>query len=663
MGTRSQLEPVLSRLGDELVSLGRRDDRQHKPALQPEKSEPEPEKWPRPSRRRNLSYHLGRKTYSFLRKIFTEERIETSDESSKQVVTQRPSVRPARSLRSDRASVSLGRYIATGLEPKFGHCIATRLFRTSIRHQSMHSRQTFKCYLPKTVASSVHVFRYFKSSIKLRGLETAEIGRRPKRGLKHDSRPILRFLNQKPVNHSTVYAWSARKDKCQVSADKYGTATQLGLAILGFLELGISPTALEPRLIPCYIRVLWEIRVFLVSLFKWKSTVRISVLTTVRALGRWSGSGSMAGCEIRPSWAKSRRLGAWVGLMTDPKPSQKGRRDASGRKGTTLDRWCPFASKSCLFVGQDLPPQKNVGRKKERKREFRPRERPSVVVLCSGDSDRLGTNSGQEWEIKTRRRAWRTQTWFTRYVMGRGSIRPNGRSMRPHHGSARFLSPIRLSLSALAEHNQTASLDTGRLDGRSDRTKTGRLGRTVGNDPKGNELSRVMSVQRYEIPKVTNIKRYEDQEVRMAKGCMFQTVSFGTGYDRSLWISLWLPSGLGLRLTRLIGSRPKAGSGKGVRWAIEPDSIGRSHLDSIRLDGLVFGDDLDLFVCSVYLFWTIYLILSQGVELRMVLVKPRSREGSVSERLCNVWVDDARDELVIVYETVKKLCIGSHVSK
>ncbi|WZZ86039.1 hypothetical protein YC2023_114618 [Brassica napus] len=49
-------------------------------------------------------------------------------------------------------------------------------------------------------------------------------------------------------------------------------------------------------------------------------------------------------------------------------------------------------------------------------------------------------------------------------------------------------------------------------------------------------------------------------------------------------------------------------------------------------------------------------------ELRMVLVKPRSREGSVSERLCNV-LDDARDELVIVYETVKNLCIGSHVSK
>ena len=47
----------------------------------------------------------------------------------------------------------------------------------------------------------------------------------------------------------------------------------------------------------------------------------------------------------------------------------------------------------------------------------------------------------------------------------------------------------------------------------------------------------------------------------------------------------------------------------------------------------------------------------------MVLVKPRSREGSVSERLCNMWLDDARDELVIVYETVEKLCTESHVSK
>ena len=41
------------------------------------------------------------------------------------------------------------------------------------------------------------------------------------RDLRHDSRPNLQFLNQKPVSRMTVYTWSARKDKCQVSADKY----------------------------------------------------------------------------------------------------------------------------------------------------------------------------------------------------------------------------------------------------------------------------------------------------------------------------------------------------------------------------------------------------------------------------------------------------------
>ncbi|KAG5375005.1 hypothetical protein IGI04_039601, partial [Brassica rapa subsp. trilocularis] len=419
--TRSQSEPILSRLGDELVSLGKKDDRQHKPALPPEKLEPEPERWPHPSRRRNPSYHLGRKTFiypparvttltgwgltvgvkndSSLRKSLAEERIETSDESSKQVVTQRLNVRPARSLRSDRAIVplgryvatelkprlgryvaterssrsrpsdrsarslrsdrartkarslrsdralvplgryvatgrssrsfgryvaterelsqarllrsdralvplgryvatelsqarslrsdraivplgryvatelepklgryvaterssrsvatdralvSLGRYIATGLEPKFGRCVAIEPFRTSIRHQSLHSRQTFECYLPKTVASSVHKPRKTRS----KRVESEDGPKGPKTRL--EAHPTI-FPNQKPVNHSMVRAWPARKDKCQVSADKYGSfednsATQLGLAVLGLLELGISPTALEPRLIPC----------------------------------------------------------------------------------------------------------------------------------------------------------------------------------------------------------------------------------------------------------------------------------------------------------------------------------------------------------------------------------------------------------------------------
>ncbi|KAG5397435.1 hypothetical protein IGI04_019249 [Brassica rapa subsp. trilocularis] len=101
----------------------------------------------------------------------------------------RPSDRPARSLRSDRARakarslrsdraiVPLGHYVATELKPKLGRYVATEhLSRsiTSIRHQSLHSRQNFECYLPKTVVSSVHVSCLSNSSIKLRGLKTAE---------------------------------------------------------------------------------------------------------------------------------------------------------------------------------------------------------------------------------------------------------------------------------------------------------------------------------------------------------------------------------------------------------------------------------------------------------------------------------------------------------
>ncbi|KAG5373884.1 hypothetical protein IGI04_042801 [Brassica rapa subsp. trilocularis] len=138
-----------------------------------------------------------------------------------------------------------GRYVATGLEPKFGRCVAIEPFRTSIRYQSLHSRQTFECYLPKTVASSVHKPRKTRS----KRVESEDGPKGPKTRL--EAHPTI-FHNQKPVNHSMVRAWPTRKDKCQVSADKYGTATQLGLAVLGLLELGISPTALEPRLIPCF---------------------------------------------------------------------------------------------------------------------------------------------------------------------------------------------------------------------------------------------------------------------------------------------------------------------------------------------------------------------------------------------------------------------------
>ncbi|KAG5374290.1 hypothetical protein IGI04_042389, partial [Brassica rapa subsp. trilocularis] len=188
-----------------------------------------------------------------------------TERSSRSVATDRARAK-ARSLRSDRAIIplgryvatelepklgryvaterepKLGRYIATGLEPKFGRCVAIEPFRTSIRHQSLHSRQTFECYLPKTVASSK------PRKTRSKRVESEDGPKGPKTRL--EAHPTI-FPNQKPVNHSMVRAWPTRKDKCQVSADKYGTATQLGLAVLGLLELGISPTALEPRPIPC----------------------------------------------------------------------------------------------------------------------------------------------------------------------------------------------------------------------------------------------------------------------------------------------------------------------------------------------------------------------------------------------------------------------------
>ena len=41
------------------------------------------------------------------------------------------------------------------------------------------------------------------------------------RDLRRDSKPTYDFLTKKPISLMTVYAWFVRKDKCQVSADKY----------------------------------------------------------------------------------------------------------------------------------------------------------------------------------------------------------------------------------------------------------------------------------------------------------------------------------------------------------------------------------------------------------------------------------------------------------
>ncbi|KAF8074359.1 hypothetical protein N665_1108s0001 [Sinapis alba] len=40
---------------------------------------------------------------------------------------------------------------------------------------------------------------------------------------------------------------------------------------------------------------------------------------------------------------------------------------------------------------------------------------------------------------------------------------------------------------------------------------------------------------------------------------------------------------------------------------------------------------------------------------RLIVVKPRSHEDSVSEMLCGVRLDDVRNELLIVYETVRRI--------
>ncbi|KAF3564226.1 hypothetical protein DY000_02014570 [Brassica cretica] len=83
----------------------------------------------------NVSSSVNVSTFS--RGSSEHRKHETSDKSSKKVATQRPNVRSARSqrsdraraearsLRTDRAFIPLGRYVATELEQKLGHYVAT----------------------------------------------------------------------------------------------------------------------------------------------------------------------------------------------------------------------------------------------------------------------------------------------------------------------------------------------------------------------------------------------------------------------------------------------------------------------------------------------------------------------------------------------------------
>ncbi|KAF2537701.1 hypothetical protein F2Q70_00001766 [Brassica cretica] len=89
------------------------------------------------------------------------------------MVTQRPNACSAWSLRSDQVRakaqslhnnqtpIPLGRYVATELEPKFGHYVATELFR-NVDTTSVHAfSSTLRCYPPNTVANPSHVPRHF----------------------------------------------------------------------------------------------------------------------------------------------------------------------------------------------------------------------------------------------------------------------------------------------------------------------------------------------------------------------------------------------------------------------------------------------------------------------------------------------------------------------
>ncbi|KAF3536961.1 hypothetical protein F2Q69_00021038 [Brassica cretica] len=121
---------------------------------------------------------------------------ESSEKSSRRIVTQRPNTCSARSLRSDRVRakaqplrsdqmpIPLGhyvatklepelgryvaterlfcRYVATELEPKFGRYIATELFR-NVDTTSVHAfASTLRYYLPNTVANPSHIPRHFQ---------------------------------------------------------------------------------------------------------------------------------------------------------------------------------------------------------------------------------------------------------------------------------------------------------------------------------------------------------------------------------------------------------------------------------------------------------------------------------------------------------------------
>ncbi|KAF3484687.1 hypothetical protein F2Q69_00051954 [Brassica cretica] len=118
----------------------------------------------------------------------------------------------------------------------------------------------------------------------------------------------------------------------------------------------------------------------------------------------------------------------------------------------------------------------------------------------------------------------------------------------------------------------------------------------------GHELPKVTSSKGCELPKgasnqkVRDTKGYKHQEVRGPR-----VHGLSKPWYESQGLIGCLAYRIGFEAYSAVGSKPKAGSGKEARWAIEPDFMDRSHLDSIRLDGLVFGT-IRTFSCVLFIY-------------------------------------------------------------
>ncbi|KAF3527248.1 hypothetical protein DY000_02039030 [Brassica cretica] len=147
-------------------------------------------------------------------------------------------------------------------------------------------------------------------------------------------------------------------------------ATQLGLAVLGLLEIGISPTALEARLIPCYIRDLWETRLIGSRDFRLcLALVNLAfpcLLGTTKDFEQSQRDGGSSRLE--------RKLGV-IGPESKKETTGKAKkRAAEGEQSGSLEKNAP------LEEAPSSADASKVSRKKKKKKDGkkRPREDPSI---------------------------------------------------------------------------------------------------------------------------------------------------------------------------------------------------------------------------------------------------------------------------------------------